>query len=179
MSSLAHFSSRVPVPRSPAAHRPHISRSRARPKPQVGGKNGPQDNCKKEFEYAERTNDWQQVIESREMESGRQKILLEPPSSDATDPEGNALWKYAPPHVTSHWDTISRVNKDPPPRTHVKTIAAYRKYFPSVENRPPTPRHPVWGGNREQLYSREATMSPRSGRQSRESAREALLSPAR
>ena len=131
-----------------------------------------------QVEYAQRTNDWQQVIESREMENGRQKILLEPPSSDATDAEGNALWKYAPPHVTSHWDTISRVNKDPPPRTHIKTISAYRKYFPAVDNRPPTPRHPVWGGNRDDLYSRDASAaSPRGGIQSRDSAREALLSP--
>jgi len=101
-------------------------------------------------EFGQRIADWQQVIESRVAESGRMHVLLEPPSSDATDPKtGQQVWSHAPPHITSHWDTITGHNKDPPARTHVKTISCYRKYFPSVDDRPPTPRHPVWGGDRE------------------------------
>ena len=112
-------------------------------------------------EHANRTADWQQVVESREAESGLEKILAEPPSSEVTDKEGNLLWQSAPPHLTSHWNTISKVNRDPPARQHVKMISAYRKYFPTADKRPPTPRKPVWGGDREHPYVRES-LSPRS-----------------
>ena len=96
----------------------------------------------------------QQVVESRENESGRLVVALEPASSD--DPH----WAYAAPHRTSHWNTIASHLHDPPSRVHVKPITAYRRYFPHVENRPPTPRHPVWGGDRESL---PAATSPRTG----------------
>lgn len=127
-------------------------------------------------EHANRTADWQQVVESREAESGLEKILAEPPSSEVTDKEGNLLWQSAPPHLTSHWNTISKVNRDPPARQHVKMISAYRKYFPTADKRPPTPRKPVWGGDREHPYVRES-LSPRSALQSRDAQREQLLSP--
>lgn len=90
--------------------------------------------------FSTRTEDWQQVIESRVAESGRRTVHLEPASS--TDPS----WSFAPPHRTSHWDTIAGHNLDPPSRVHVKQIISYRRAFPEVENRPPTPRRPVWGG---------------------------------
>ena len=62
------------------------------------------------------------------------------------------------------------------PRQHVKMISAYRKYFPTADKRPPTPRKPVWGGDREHPYVRES-LSPRSALQSRDAQREQLLSP--
>ena len=91
-------------------------------------------------EHNQRTEDGQQVIESRVAESGRRAVLLEPASSN--DP----TWSFAPPHRTSHWDTIAGHNFDPPSRVHVKPITSYRRAFPDADYRPPTPRRPQWGG---------------------------------
>ena len=101
-----------------------------------------------------RTDDVQQVLESKLAEEGqRRTVLLEPASSD--DP----AWSVAPPHRTSHWDTITGHNFDPPSRQHVKPIISYRRYYPEAEHRPPTPRHPVWGGDRDNALGH---MSPRA-----------------
>ena len=101
-----------------------------------------------------RTDDVQQVLESKLAEEGqRRTVLLEPASSD--DPS----WSVAPPHRTSHWDTITGHNFDPPSRQHVKPIISYRRYYPEAEHRPPTPRHPVWGGDRDNALGH---MSPRA-----------------
>lgn len=106
-------------------------------------------------EFSARFDDWQQVVESRENETGVQVVALEPAPSD------NPLWAYAAPHRTSHWNTIAMHLHDPPSRVHVKPISAYRgagTFNPEVEHRPPTPRHPVWGGDRDSL---PAVSSPR------------------
>jgi len=92
-----------------------------------------------------REGDSQQMTESRISEQGRRFVVLEPPSSE--DP----AWSFAPPHRTSHWDSITGHNRDPPSRVHVKMISSYRRAYPEAENRPDTPRAPQWGGDRDAL----------------------------
>ena len=43
---------------------------------------------------------------------------------------------------------------DPPSRVHVKMIQSYRREFHHIHDRPPTPRKPVWGGDRDSLSPR-------------------------
>jgi Ca2+-binding EF-hand superfamily protein len=106
-------------------------------------------------EFAQRTMDWQQVIESRIAEAGLRTVVMEPPGSS------HPAWAPAPPHRTSHWETIGSRNLDPPSRAHVKPIVSYRRAFPEVDQRPPTPRKPVWGGDRASLSTRPRAASPR------------------
>ena len=63
----------------------------------------------------------QLLLESREAEQGRFVPLLEPPSKDG--------WRPAPPHLVSHWESISGANYDPPPRQHIKLVTSYMKMF--------------------------------------------------
>jgi len=87
-----------------------------------------------------RAADLQLVVESRQaFDAGRRSILYEPPS--------RAEWlKPAPPHLTSHWDTIASHHNDPPPRKQERLITSYRRAFPAAEARPLTPQVPAWGG---------------------------------
>ena len=92
-----------------------------------------------------RLADIQLVAESKvELEHGREIIKVEPPSNEG--------WQRpAPPHLTSHWQSISGVHADPPTRDlegH-KPIVSYRRPFPPgglAGMRPLDERVPVWGG---------------------------------
>jgi len=90
--------------------------------------------------YAKRTVDLQLIVESKhELEKGKLQIAIEPPSSPA--------WKKgAPPHLISHWDTITGHHQDPPQRQHVRLINSYRRAFPGADVRAETPPGAVWGG---------------------------------
>jgi len=89
---------------------------------------------------AQRTSDLQLVVESRlAFDDGRKPVVYEPPSKPS--------WaKPAAPHLVSHWDTIAAQYRDPPPRKHERSITSYRRAFPDMEQRPPTPSSPIWGG---------------------------------
>ncbi len=57
-------------------------------------------------------------------------------------------WGVAPPHLVSHWGTISSSTEtdDPPPPPGQRQISSYRRAFPEAEYRPHTPLGPSWGG---------------------------------
>ena len=88
----------------------------------------------------QRNSDMTLIVESKEAyDNGRKNIVLEPPS--------NQEWtRAAPPHMTSHWDTITSHFRDPPPRKPERIIHCYRRAFPYADQRPLTPRGPSWGG---------------------------------
>ena len=63
-------------------------------------------------------------IDSRnEVDVGKQLVDLEPPAR-----EEPAYDKACPPHMVSHWRTITSQHRDPPARTMEREIAAYRGF---------------------------------------------------
>jgi len=100
---------------------------------------------RKEAAFA-RMSDLQLAAESKiELEHGRETITLEPPSSRS--------WgsRPAPPHLVSHWSTITGTHQDPPQRQHVKMITSYQKAYPpngpfAAAREAGDQRTPSWGG---------------------------------
>ena len=77
------------------------------------------------------------------MENGKGTVVVERPS--------HAKWVPAPPHMTSHWATISGHLDDPPPRQNGGVAQAHgRRSFPeragTPQGRGGRPGVAVWGG---------------------------------
>ena len=90
--------------------------------------------------YAERNKDLQLVHESKtELDIGLKQIVTE----ETPFPK---VTSRAPPHLSSHWETISSHHNDPPPRQHTKLVVSYRRAYPDAERRPETPPGKAWGG---------------------------------
>ena len=70
----------------------------------------------------------QRVTESRRFQTGLETILLEPSSFLGC--------REAPPHMTSHWNTIQGSHRDPPKREQTTMVVSYRKAFPEQYYRP-------------------------------------------
>ena len=95
--------------------------------------------------HTKRIGEQQLLALTRGMENGKMPILLEPGPERA--------WVPVPPHLSSHWKTISGVRSDPPPREEgKKATATGRRYVPE---RPPwavdRPGVVQWGGSHAQL----------------------------
>ena len=83
---------------------------------------------RRQAQYGATISDLQLAAESKiELEHGRETVLVEPPASIGW---GN---RPAPPHLTSHWNTITNHHADPPPRGErgeTNKIISYRRGFP-------------------------------------------------
>jgi len=91
--------------------------------------------------YHKRMGERQLVFLTRGMENGKTPVLLE----RAPNPQ----WVPAPPHMSSHWATITGHLDDPPPRGAGAVVKAYgRKTFPErpPDRVPSRPNAPIWGG---------------------------------
>jgi hypothetical protein len=97
---------------------------------------------RRQAQYGATISDLQLAAESKiELEHGRETVLVEPPASIGW---GN---RPAPPHLTSHWNTISNHHADPPPRGErgeANKIISYRRGFPPGGLAGLT--HASWGG---------------------------------
>ena len=96
-------------------------------------------------EYKRRIGHHQLIQLTRGMENGKAPILLEPSPLPS--------WVPVPPHLSSHWATISGHHADPPPRESAmkQRAAGGRRSFPEKEARLQSPPGPHWGGSHAQL----------------------------
>lgn len=92
--------------------------------------------------YHKRVGERQLVFLTRGMKNGKTPVLLE----RAPNPH----WVPAPPHMSSHWATITGHLDDPPPRGTSGVVKAYgRKTFLErpPDRIPSRPNAPIWGGS--------------------------------
>lgn len=103
--------------------------------------------ARKQATHLYRTGARQLVQLTRGMENGKCPVVLEPPSKRG--------WVPAPPHLTSHWATISGHLLDPPPRAggSLEPRTYGRKSFPEPphDSQPRRPGSVIWGGSRAEL----------------------------
>lgn len=81
----------------------------------------------------------QLLVLTRDVENGKAPIVLEAPN--------RPTWGSAPPHLTSHWATITGHFDDPPPREKGGVATVYgRKSFPERDLADDRPGKITWGG---------------------------------
>ena len=89
--------------------------------------------------HTKRIGEQQLLALTRNSENGKMPVLLE------SGPERS--WVPVPPHLSSHWKTISGVRTDPPPREDGKKATATGRHpGPQRRPQPDRPGMVLWGG---------------------------------
>lgn len=67
------------------------------------------------------------------------------------EPAALTSWPAGPPHMISHWKSISQTHNDPPRAFPQHSLQSYRKPFPHIDERLKMQKRCRWGGTTEDL----------------------------